>query len=384
MKRIVAGLLGCLLVTACCVLPALARSNSSVWFDLRIELLRRLGAMPSFSACIVKGEDIVWQGSWGWSDVYRSLPATGGTQYLIGSVSKMVTAAAILQLAEEGNFTLDDDVSAFLPFALRNPSHPDEPITFRMLLSHHASLAAESAHFFPTFYFRPYDLAELESFLVPDRPDYVPTYWLDARPGERIEYANIGFEVLAYLVERISGQSFANYVSGAIFEPLGMTKSTFSAAAATEPAVPYMTFLGIPIALGHYEMGSLGAGGIRTTLSDLARFVMALMNEGNLEGTRILGPEMVAEMQTVQYPGHLTQGFEYGLGWAAYPGTQLGGHAGGAFGCRTMVRIRMLDKTAVIYSSNRLNPALPPAFTPLMNYADARLEAILWELADTL
>lgn len=384
MKRIGAGLVGCLLVIACYVLPALGGSDSSVWFDLRVELLRRLGAMPSFSACIVKGETVVWQGAWGWSDVYRSLPATEETQYLIGSVSKMVTSVAILQLAEEGHFALDDDVSTYLPFTLRNPSHPDEAITFRMLLSHHASLAAGSAHFFPTFYFRPYDLAELGSFLVPGRPDYVPTYWLDARPGERVEYANIGFELLAYLVERISGQSFANYVSGAIFEPLGMTRSTFSAATATEPAMPYMTFLGLPIALGHYEVGSLGAGGIRTTLGDLARFVIALMNEGYLEGARILSPETVAELQTVQYPGHLAQGFEYGLGWAAYSGTELGGHAGGAFGCRTMARIRMSDKTAVIYSSNRLNPALPPALTPLMTFADARLEAILWELADTL
>ncbi len=384
MNRVTVGVVVCLSILALCAAPLLAGSDSSLGFDLRVELLRRLGGMPSFSACIVKGDAVVWRGAWGWADVYRSVPATDETQYLIGSVSKMLTAAAILQLAERGRFTLDDDVNAFLPFDLRNPSCPDAPITFRMLLSHHASLAMENGHFFPTFYFRPYDLSELGSFLAPSAPDYRSTYWLGTCPGERMEYANIGFELLAYLVERISGEPFAAYVDAHVFDPLGMEDTVYVAAEATSPAMPYIAFLGIPIPMGQYEIGSLGAGGIRTTLADLSRFVIALMNEGAYRDVRILSPDTVAAMQTVQYPGHAPQGFEYGLGWIAFPGTGLGGHDGGAFGCRTMARIRLSDRTAVLYTFNRLNPAIPPAVAPLLGYASDRLEAILWQLAETL
>jgi len=394
MARRTLGLLACLLIVALNVTsaPALGRSDSAselgLGFDLRVELLRRLGAMPSFSACIVKGKDLVWQGSWGWADVYASIPATESTQYPIGSVSKVIAAVAILQLAEEGHFAIDDDVSPYLPFDLRNPAFPNAPITFRMLLSHTASLAGGNEHFFEMFYFHPYELSELGSFLTPVGADYWPAYWRDVPPGEDMAYANIGFELLSFLVEQISGQRYTDYVRGAIFEPLGMTDSTFAAADATAPAMPYMAFLGIPIPMGHYEIGSLGAGGLRTTLTDLAQLASALMNGGACGGVQILEPESVAEMQSIQAIGSADGATGYGLGWMVFGDGEgdadIGGHAGGAFGCRTMMQIRLSDQTAVLYTFNRLNPAMPPSLSPLMNYAADRLETILWGVADRL
>ena len=193
MKKLVFGSLSVVFAVAIAVLPLYGDSDSSVWFDLRVESIRRLGAIPSFSACIIKGDAIVWQGQWGWADVYRSVPATEETQYLIGSVSKMFTAVAILQLMEQGLCDLDSNVSVHLPFDLRNPSCPDLPITLRMLLCHHASLAMENEHFFSPFYFRPYDLSHLGAFLTPGSQAFRPTYWLDLCPGKQMEYANIGY-----------------------------------------------------------------------------------------------------------------------------------------------------------------------------------------------
>jgi len=390
MKSRLLLLLGSIMIVSLVVTsaPVLGRSNSAselgLGFDLRVELLRRLGGMPSFSACIVRGEEVIWDGAWGWADVYQSIPATEETQYVIGSVSKVIAAIAILQLAEDGLFSLDDDVSPFLPFDLRNPAFPDVPITFRMLLSHTASLAGVNEHFFPTFYFRPYEFAELGAFLTPSGAEYLPAYWRDVPPGNGMEYANIGFELIALLVERVSGQTYSDYVEGAIFEPLGMADSTFTAADASEPAMPYMALLGIPIPMDHYEIGSLGAGGLRTTLADLAQLAAALMNGGALRDGRILEPASVAEMQSIQAVGSPGDPFDYGLGWAVFREGDLGGHSGGAFGCRTMMQVRLSDRTAVIYSFNRLNPALPPGLTPLLNYAASRIETILWDLAGRL
>ena len=152
---------------------------------------------------------------------------------------------------------------------------------------------------------------------------------------------------------------------------------------ASSPAMPYVAFLGIPIPMGDYEIGSRGAGGIRTSIADLSRFVIALMNEGAFGAARILSPASIAEMQTTQYPDHLVQDFQYGLGWSVYVETGYGGHAGGAFGGRAMARILMADRTAVVYAYNRLNPMFPPFAAPGFTYAGDRLEAMLWKLADS-
>ncbi|MFC2106344.1 serine hydrolase domain-containing protein [Candidatus Bipolaricaulota bacterium] len=362
---------------------AAAQDSADFGTKLRVELLRRLGHMPSISACIIKGERVVWEDAWGWSDIYASREASGETLYLIGSVSKVFTATAILQLHEAGHFELDDDVNAFLPFNLRNPAYPDTPITFRMLLSHGASLAQENNHFFSTFYFRPYDAEELADSLSPDGSSYHSAYWMDYKPADRMEYANIGYELLAHLVERISGQSFEDYVAERIFAPLGMDHTVYSVSG-VEPdqlAMPYLQLLGVYLPMGHYEVGSLGAGGIRSTPNDLARFAIALMNGGAYGDIRILSKETVEIMQTAHWSEPSAQGFSYGLGWILWPDKGMSGHAGGAFGGRSMLRVASSSDTAIIYAFNRLNPAFPPGLTPLLSYAERRLESILWDIA---
>ncbi|MBE0635320.1 beta-lactamase family protein, partial [Candidatus Bipolaricaulota bacterium] len=229
MKRtIIAPALFALVIFTWLAGSAVAQDSADFGTKLRVELLRRLGHMPSISACIIKGDRVVWEDAWGWSDIYASREASGQTRYLSGSVSKVFTATAILQLYEAGHFDLDDDVNAFLPFSLRNPAYPNAPITFRMLLSHGASLAQANDHFFPTFYFRPYDMNELADVLSPDGSSYHAAYWMDYAPAARMEYANIGYELLAVLVEQISGQFFEDYVTENIFAPLGMDHTVYS------------------------------------------------------------------------------------------------------------------------------------------------------------
>ena len=384
MRRVIAAPVLCgLVVLAWLTGAALAHDTSDWGTKLRVELLRRLGHMPSFSACIVKGDRIVWQDAWGWSDVYASREPSEETLYMIGSVSKVFTATAVLQLHEAGHFELDDDVNAFLPFGLRNPAFPETPITFRMLLSHGASLAQENNHFFSTFYFQPYDTNELADVVAPSGSNYRPTYWMDYEPGDRMEYANIGYELLAYLVERVSGQPFEEYVAERIFAPLGMGHTVYRVFG-IEPdrlAMPYMQCFGVYIPMGHYEIGSLGAGGIRTTLSDLSRFLIALMNGGVFGDARILSEETVEMMQSAHWSEPSAQGFSYGLGWMLWPDGDVGGHGGGAFGSRSMMKVRSSGDTAIIYFFNRLNPAFPPGLTPLLSYAEGRIESILWEIA---
>ena len=115
-------------------------SNDDPTFDLKIKLLMKVGHMPSLSACIIKNNGIVWSKGYGFYDIMHRKKACDDTIYMIGSISKSVTATALMQLYEQGLFDLDDDVSDYLPFTLRNPKYPDVPITFRMLLAHQSSL----------------------------------------------------------------------------------------------------------------------------------------------------------------------------------------------------------------------------------------------------
>ena len=95
---------------------------------------------PGFSAAVVAGSSLVWSAGYGLADVHRETVMTPDTIQNIGSISKTITATAVMQLFETGQFGLDDDVSEYLPFQVRNPRYPDAPITFRQLLAHRSSI----------------------------------------------------------------------------------------------------------------------------------------------------------------------------------------------------------------------------------------------------
>ena len=114
------------------------------FFDRYIKLLMRFAHKPSVSACVIVNESIVWSGGFGLYDIENNKMATTDPLYLMASISKTVTATALMQLYEKGHFDLDDDVNDFLPFSFRNPNYPENPITFRMLLSHRSSLASDN------------------------------------------------------------------------------------------------------------------------------------------------------------------------------------------------------------------------------------------------
>jgi CubicO group peptidase (beta-lactamase class C family) len=101
--------------------------------------------VAGLAACIVKSGRVVWNGNYGFADIARNKPVTDSTIFMLASISKTVTATALMQLYEAGRFQLDDSVNGHLPFAVRNPNFPSVPITFRMLLTHRSSIQDRSA-----------------------------------------------------------------------------------------------------------------------------------------------------------------------------------------------------------------------------------------------
>jgi CubicO group peptidase (beta-lactamase class C family) len=354
-------------------------------FDMKVKLMMRLTHLPSLAACIIKDNEIVWSNAYGYSDIYHRKEATIDNIYLVASISKTFAATAILQLYEQGYFDLDDNVSEYLPFDVKNPKFPDVNITFRMLLSHRSSFCSrhveslfapwepvdgpESVPEVVEWYI--YSLVHLKDLLssdfypedrypwikeimVPGGSLYYPEQWGDYPPGEEFYYSNVAYALLGYLVEQISNQKFEDYCRANIFEPLSMFNTSFYTAELNSDklAIPYIWLYGAYLPLPNYEyLCQNPAAGLRTTVVDLSHFLIAHMNDGEYNGVQILNKTTIKEMHRVQYPPG-----NYGLGWLIYshPTYKIEGHDGNNLGFRSFMFFHSSqgEKVGIIYFYN--------------------------------
>ena len=344
-------------------------------FDKKIGLLMRIAHIPSLSACIIKDEEIIWYKGYGFYDGKND--PDEHTSYLIGSTTKSITATALMQLIENESYNvdLDDDVSEYLPFSLRNPNHPNIPITFRMILAHQSSLPGpglelnkfwnqvnpEEGYKVPAI--GPYIKEQLD----PNNDSYNPGIWGDKPPGTEYSYSNLGYTLLGYLVECISKEPFDQYCKKHIFEPLNMMNTSFNVSELNikNIAFPYIWYkvsfpLGIGIWLGqpHGTGHIYPAGFLRASISDLSHFLIAHMNGGVYKGVGILNESTVELMHTIQYPenkGHSKNG-EYGFGFfikESFTKPTVIGHGGDFIGCHSNTMFLPSENIGIIYFTNR-------------------------------
>jgi len=175
--------------------------------------------------CAVKGRRIVWNAAFGYADIESDLPRTTETIQNIASISKTITATAVMQLVEQKRVDLDEDIDRYLPFSIRNPRHPDAPITIRHLLTHTSSTRDGSAYGNsyacgdPTIALRDW----IESCLTPTGVNYDPSRnFIPRAPGSTHVYSNTGYGVLGVLVETVTGQTFAEYSRKHVLDPAGI------------------------------------------------------------------------------------------------------------------------------------------------------------------
>jgi CubicO group peptidase (beta-lactamase class C family) len=360
-----------------------ARNRGSL--DDYIEAQRRALRLPGLAACIIKAGRVVWSKGYGWADIARRTPMDPDrTLQNIGSISKTVVATAMMQLWEKGKFQLDEDVSERLPFPVRNPAHPNTPITYRLLLTHRSGIADTLAYRSSYACGDPKLSLEvwLKEYFTPGGRFYdKAANFKPWKPGEQEAYSNVGYGLLGYLVERVSGEPFSRYTKTHIFEPLGMKGtgwflSEIDAAAHAVPYAPgveagaaveeleaYRRFgllagdaVSDPGSGSHrplclYSFPNYPDGSLRTSVHQLARFLLAYANNGSLGSTRVLAADTVRLMLTPQAatsPGR-------GLCWASDQrnGQRHWGHNGSDPGIRTTMSFRPSDNIGVILFVNR-------------------------------
>lgn len=342
-------------------LVALALTSSAIAGGRGLErfLERQMARarVPGLTAALVADGEVAWAEGFGWADA--GVPADGDTLFLTASLSKLVTATAVMRLVDEGSIDLDEDVNAYLPFAVRNPEFPDQAITARQLLAHTSSISDR----------RFGELVE-DMFVIGDWPvpvsRFVRDYLVEGgsyyragasfgtfAPGERKEYSNVGFTLLGALVEAVTGLTFEQYQQKSILGPLAMNRSSWylGPLAGESIAVPFGWSKGGFEPYPHYGTGIVPAAMLRTSARQLGNFVAMYLRLGEFGGRRLLEPATIEEILTVQYPD--LDPYQ-GLGFLVFEDGRYtyAAHSGGLFGASTDVSIELETGVGLVLLTN--------------------------------
>ena len=299
--------------------------------------------LVGMNVVVVKKGIVIDTLSFGLSDVSRNIPATCDTKFRVASVSKMITTIALMQLYQQKLFQLDDDISNYLGYEVRNSYYPDVPITFRMLLTHTSGIHDGDGYnnkFIPACFRGDTLPPSLQELLQPGGKFFTPDIFYEKKPGDFFSYANLNFVILGTLVEKISGERFDQYCLSHILKPLEMNASfdVHDISEMNKIGVLYETdssgnlqaakddYKGVAPAkrdLSQYRPG-LNAmifspnGGLRCSPNDLARLMQMEMNNGNMDSISILNSASMTEIKKMQWLTNGNAGEDNGGNYLAW------------------------------------------------------------------
>ena len=308
-------------------------------------------SLPGLAISIVYDQELVWAKGFGVRDLSTHAPMETSTIFRIASITKTFTSTAIMQLRDAGKLRLDDPITTYLPWFHIQDCFPDSPpITIRHLLTHTSGLPREAAfpywtdHHFPT---------------VEQIKEALPNQQTIFARETHYKYSNLGMALLGYIVEVVSGESYATYIQDHIFIPLQMTSSSVKLPAAHRSKLT--TGYGIRKPDGTREIspftdakGLTPAANISSTVLDLAKFAMLqFLQSQQVSGKQILKASTLREMQRVHWlKPNWTSG--RGLGFSVWKEEErtFVGHGGWVAGNRTQLLFCPDEKIAVIVMTN--------------------------------
>jgi serine beta-lactamase-like protein LACTB len=303
--------------------------------------------LPALSIALVDDQKLVWARGYGFADAAKKKPATADTVYRVGSVSKLFTDLAIMQLVEQGKLDLDTPVTKYLP-DFKPVNKYDKPITLRMLMSHRSGLLREPPE---GNYFDPAVTALDRTVRSLNRTELV------YEPGTRTRYSNAGIAVVGFVIQETQGQRFARHLHNRVLDPLGMSHSSF------EPLPSLNERLAEAVMWGYdgrefpaptFELGMAPAGSMYTTVNDLSRFLSALFAGGKGSGGQVIGAKTLEQMWTPQFVKEGEKnGFGIGFSIADLDGHKRVGHGGAIYGFATELAAFPDDKLGAVVVTSR-------------------------------
>ena len=301
--------------------PAMTQQDVAAFFDGLVPFALQRSDIAGGVIIVVKDGSVLFAKGYGYADLaHRTTPSPDSTLFRPGSISKLFTWTSVMQLVEQGKLQLDRDVNDYLDFKI--PAYQGKPITLRNLMTHTPGFEDSAKGLLPASV----DEVNLERYLKTHLPARI------FPPGEIVAYSNYGCGLAGYIVQRVSGERFEDYVANHIFQPLQMTHSSFA-----QPLLPSLASM---MSKG-YKSASDGtpqpfelvdpapAGSMSTTAEDMAHFMIAQLQNGQYGNARILQPATAELMHSQQYvPAPGINGFDLGFYQENRNGLRIIGHGG--------------------------------------------------------
>lgn len=324
--------------------PALAADRfEDVRQFIREELVRQ--SVPSISVAVAKDGRILWEEGFGWADREQRRLADEHTMYSLASISKPITGTGLMTLVQAGKIDLDRPANDYLGSAkLRARVGDAREATVRRVANHTSGLPLHAQFFYAD-----------EPYARPSMDETILRYGnLIAAPGERYAYSNLGYGILDYIIERVSGQGYADYMRREVFVPLGLTRTSVDIGQGLEAftATRYGPD-GLPIPF--YDFDHPGASAVFSSAHDLVRYGMFNLKAHLPDQRAILSDASIDEMHRRTSDGWADSGYSVGFAVRTVGGHRLVEHSGGMGGVSTQMQLFPDEGLAVVVLSNSRN-----------------------------
>jgi CubicO group peptidase (beta-lactamase class C family) len=344
-----------LFLGACATPPPVAESNvrgdyrhTENYLSWLVEREMSANDITGISIALVDDQKVIWQKGFGYADLENKIAATPETVYRAGSIAKVFTAAAAMQLAEQGKLNIDQPLVAALPeFSIKTRFPNAGPVTPRNVMMHHSGLPS---NFLRGLYVR--DPGRFETAI-----DGLKDEHLTFPPNYVFSYSNVGMALIGATVQKVSGEPFASYMDQHFFQPLGMTQSSFAAKAV---AKAYDNNKEIEV----FSLRDMPAANLLSNVVDLSQFLKMQFADGKYGDQQILKATSAHEMVRIQNKGFPLTFQQYvGLGWMMSGievpgGGPVASHGGSLPDSHSMMAILPDHKLGVVVLSNSATSAV--------------------------
>jgi CubicO group peptidase (beta-lactamase class C family) len=301
-----------LTLTACASMPPKAPVDlkkgdyayAKAYMNWFIEKEMKDKDIVGLSIALVDDQNIIWQQGFGFADKKKNVKATPETVYRAGSISKLFNAMAVMKLVEAGKMDIDRPLVTYLPeFRIKSRFGSTGGITPRTILTHHSGMPGDwwDGHYGE----HPMPFTRLVYAIKDEYVAYPPNMIMG--------YSNLAVTLLGHAVQKVSGKDYVQFVDQDILSPMGMKHSRFEAGiTGNMVSKSYKDSKEVV----EYPLGDIPAGGLDTTVIDLARLAMLVNNQGKIDDRQILKPETLNTMLTAQNEDvPLDCGLRIGLAW---------------------------------------------------------------------
>jgi CubicO group peptidase (beta-lactamase class C family) len=298
--------------------------------------------VTGLSIALVDDQRVVWSQGFGYADKQANIKATPDTMYHLGSIAKVFTATAAMQLAEQGKLDIDQPLRKYLPeFSIKSRFGDTQGITPRTVMDHHSGLPGNWVR----------GMSERHPQPFTDQVTAVKDEYVTWPPNTVFAYSNLGVSLLGAAIGEVSGDCYAGYMNRYLLHPLGMVHSEF---AARIPGKAYRKGAEVEA----IPLRDLPSGGLISSASDMTHFMQMVFADGKYDGKQIVSADSLHEMLKVQNPNiPLDFDFKMGLGWmlsgvdVPRAGT-VASHGGTTLNYHTMMAILPEHKLGVVVLSN--------------------------------